>query len=962
LAELYVQGVQVDWQGYDQGYQRRKVPLPTYPFQRQRFWVEPEAYGSAGETDTHVATAHPLLGDRLSSALLRKGEALFQTQLSADSPGYLADHRLFDTVVPPATVYYEMALAAGSELLQTAQLALENLEVHQPLLLTGPEPRTLQCLVRPNSGERGTGLTFEVLSLSPDDDGWILHASGGITPNVDAGPPALDTTDDGPSTQLTGASCYDRFRAQGLDLGPSFQALQALETANTIARGRAVLPSELQQSAKSHHIHPVLLDACGQAASLTYPEGDEEHLYLPVGVERIELLKPGCSSGLVRVRTRSDAEASFRSADVELVDDDGTVVARVIGATTRRAEKDAVMRALRPASGDALYVRDWRPTSLDSNRPPQRASEPATWLLVGGGALGRELSQQLETRGQRGLVMDVGSLEEALQDLKRRHADPDEASGRSGVVFLDGAAGPDQEHSPAALLDIVRTMVGATLDMPPRLYVVTTGAQYVAATDAERTAAEHPEMERALRAAPLWGLGATIALEHPELAPVRIDLGLDLEDAVGALVDELAPDTEDDQVAVRAGERYAARLTKPRGGGGGAPANEAPIHADATYLITGGLGALGFEVARWLSAQGARHLALVSRRAPDGDTLARISELEGSGASVIVLQADISNRSELDTALERLTEHPPLRGIVHAAGVLEDGVLMQLDEVQLQRVMLPKVAGTKNLHALTSQMPLDFFACFSSAASVIGSKGQGNYAAANAFMDSFAHYRRAIGLPAVSINWGPWADVGMAANLDDLGKRRMYQQGWDPISTDDGLDILGGLLCGEEAQVAVLPVRWDKFLAHNIPGAPPPFFDEFLVEPAVEGSRGRRSSEPAAAHADVAKQVMAAPTSARRGVLTGFLQKQIAEITLNDDLAAGDQDRSFAELGLDSLMQMELRNVINKGFGSNVPMADFVGSESVSDLSELLLRHLALADITSDASPGAEDDMMDMTF
>ena len=255
----------------------------------------------------------------------------------------------------------------------------------------------------------------------------------------------------------------------------------------------------------------------------------------------------------------------------------------------------------------------------------------------------------------------------------------------------------------------------------------------------------------------------------------------------------------------------------------------APGRGAASYLITGGLGALGLEVARWLVGQGAGRLVLSGRRGAERpEQQAAVSALRESGAEVLVVAADVSQREDAQRLLEQ-AEQPgfPLRGIIHAAGVLDDGMLRQQTWSRFQQVMAPKVAGAWNLHLLTRGRELDFFVCFSSAAALLGSPGQGNYAAANAFLDGLAQGPRA-GLPALSINWGPWEGIGMAARLDDRNRARLAEAGLENIDVPTGVRILAKLLNGEGPQVAVLPVDWSRF---TLGGRKPPLWRNLAKAP-----------------------------------------------------------------------------------------------------------------------------------
>ena len=316
-----------------------------------------------------------------------------------------------------------------------------------------------------------------------------------------------------------------------------------------------------------------------------------------------------------------------------------------------------------------------------------------------------------------------------------------------------------------------------------------------------------------------------VAAEQPKLRCRRIDL----DPAPGAdgwdlLLQEIAKPDSEDQVAWRERRRYVARLSPFR-----PLAKRKPELADGGFLITGGLGALGLRTAEWLVDHGARAITLVGRSEPTERARETIARIQAKGARVQVLRADVANYSEAEAVVAAANAEAPLRGVVHAAGVLDDGVLIQQTWERFWRVMAPKVAGSWNLHLLTLSQPLDFFICFSSAAAVLGAAGQGNYVAANAFMDGLARLRRAQGLPALSIDWGPWAEIGMASRLAE----RYPRSGIGALSPALALEAFGALIECDAVQATVLSVNWSELASQFNAAAPPPLFEECLRDVTV---------------------------------------------------------------------------------------------------------------------------------
>jgi NADPH:quinone reductase-like Zn-dependent oxidoreductase/NAD(P)-dependent dehydrogenase (short-subunit alcohol dehydrogenase family)/SAM-dependent methyltransferase/acyl carrier protein len=371
-------------------------------------------------------------------------------------------------------------------------------------------------------------------------------------------------------------------------------------------------------------------------------------------------------------------------------------------------------------------------------------------------------------------------------------------------------------------------------------------------------------------------------------------------------------------------------------------ASDALIHSESTYLITGGLGGLGLETAAWLVAQGARHLALVSRRPAHAQALHTIDKLREQGAEVLVLQADVANEESLKAALVQLNQTlPPLRGVIHAAGVLEDGVVQQLTWEQMQSVLAPKVWGAWNLHQLTGfglpsqreSHPLDFFVMYSSAAALIGSPGQGSHVAANSFLDALAHYRRRLGLPALSINWGPWSEVGSAVTTT----QQMQSRGMGAIAPKAGLQALSTLLSQTTlTQVGVMPIHWPQFRQQGI--CQDPFFANFAErETIAAGSDGSvtQHSDP-----DWLVQLRNLPQRHWTGFLTQSLQSEVAAVLVLPGGKQPDPTVSFFDMGMDSLMAVELKNRLDRKLGSPIPSTALFEFPTVQALATHLVEKL----------------------
>jgi acyl transferase domain-containing protein/NADPH:quinone reductase-like Zn-dependent oxidoreductase/acyl carrier protein len=355
------------------------------------------------------------------------------------------------------------------------------------------------------------------------------------------------------------------------------------------------------------------------------------------------------------------------------------------------------------------------------------------------------------------------------------------------------------------------------------------------------------------------------------------------------------------------------------------------IRDDGTYLITGGLGGLGLRLARWLVDQGARRIILIGRHQPSDSAQAMINDLTESGASVIVAQADVSQADQLAAIFSGIDQSTPLRGIIHAAGINDDGVLTQQTWERFAAVAAPKAEGAWNLHRLTQARGdlLDFFVMFSSIASVLGSVGQSNYAAANAYLDGLAHARRALGLPALSINWGPWSEAGMFAVLSEHDRRRRLAQGLQPISTAQGLQVLAQLLQQDTAQIMVLPIEWRKYDTHA------PLFAE-----VVRDLKPIETVPPPRVVVDMRAKLQVTSPNQRRGLLFAYVREQAIKVLGLTPSHAIDPRQPLRDLGLDSLMAVELRNALGASLKCSLPATLLFDYPTLDALADFLAKEL----------------------
>jgi NAD(P)-dependent dehydrogenase (short-subunit alcohol dehydrogenase family)/aryl carrier-like protein len=424
----------------------------------------------------------------------------------------------------------------------------------------------------------------------------------------------------------------------------------------------------------------------------------------------------------------------------------------------------------------------------------------------------------------------------------------------------------------------------------------------------------------AVRVSAAMGLSRTIGNERGGRA-LRLDLdprrSLDGEFVVTAMAGD------DDEVAVRDERALVPRVHS-------VPTADQTFHVrrDGSYLVTGGSGALGMLVAEWLASQGAGHIVLLGRRAVEDSVRARIRQTGHGSVQVVSMTADVGDYQALASVWRReLTSAPPLRGVVHTAGVLDDAPLAEQSAARLRTVALAKIDGSWNLHRLSAGAPLDFFVLFSSAAAWFGNPGQANYAAANAFLDGLAEYRQRRGLPATSIAWGPWDDGrGMAARASDDLWRRWTSHGLGRLRADDALRALARLAANQARPTAVVAFNQARFVSQ----APP------LVQRLFGGVNGRVLDESTDGDREIAARLRRAGTPGERRMLVSAAVRHRAARILGLGAATLDDLAPLVAYGLDSLMAVQLKNALHNAVGVAVSVSQVLRSPSLRNLSDLV--------------------------
>ncbi|MEU4469136.1 SDR family NAD(P)-dependent oxidoreductase [Streptomyces sp. NPDC024017] len=885
-AEAFVAGVEVSWQAAFPGRDGRWAELPTYAFQRQRYWLT-----TPQETTTAATSDHPLLDSVVDlPADGGRGGVVGGGRLSLERHPWLAEHVVHGAHLVPATVPAELAAWAAHK---AGCDTVEELTLETPLVLSRTGEREIRVVLD------GTG-AVSVHSRGEGETEWTRNAAG----TVGVSAPAQDSLTAWPppgAAPVPFEEEYARLTALGFGHGPLFRGLKAVWRQGDTLFAEVELPAAAGGTGQDRfRIHPALLHAAllpaglGHIVDASRPEG-----WLPYRATGIRL--GAARPAALRVRL---APAGENTLSLTLADDRGTPVGGIASLTLRPADVEQ-LTALGFDHQDALFRPDFEPVSV-----PAGATAGAYAVL-----------------GTPAFPVPDAAVFAGLDALAAAGPVP------PVVIATVERAEPDGADTPAAVERVLHQVLRWTRDWlsddrfaEARLVVVTRGA-----FRDEQVTRPDPA------AAAVWGFVRSAQTENPGRFTL---VDTDDQPASWALLAALAG-TGEDQLRIRAGAPAAPRLARADGGSG---AGDLPALGSGTVLITGGTSGLGALLARHLvDRHGVRRLLLTSRRGPAAPEAAALAaELTGAGAHVDIAACDVTSRDSVAALLAAVPAGHPLTAVVHCAGVLDDGVVEALTEERLDAVLAPKVRGAWHLHELTRSLELSAFVLFSSVASVLGTAGQANYAAANAFLNGLADARRADGLPATALCWGFWAQRSeMSADLDDTDLVRLQRQGVLPMSSQEGLALFDAAV-SVDGEPVLVPARLD--LAAR---------DGHLLSPLLRGLTGTPAAPQGRQSADgpLAETLASLPPADAEAALLDAVRAQTATVLGHADPARIGPSVAFKELGIDSLTALELRNKLAAVTGLKLPATLVFDHPNPSALARFLTERIAPGAAAGPQSP-----------
>ncbi|NEW56220.1 SDR family NAD(P)-dependent oxidoreductase [Nocardia cyriacigeorgica] len=910
LAQVHVAGTPVDWEPLFAGRTARRIALPTYPFQRKRFWLPSTPPGTSAAAD------HPILTGVVG--LAGTDEWLFTGRFSLRTHPWIADHQTYGVVVVPAVALIEFLLVAAGRI---GCRTVEELTLQAPILPGADDEVDLQVLVQApdDSGHR----RFEIYFRTSPDAEWVHNATGALAAGRDDDDDLVSRLREeqwppADAEVIDATALPDRIaKDTGLEFGPAFLGVRAAWQRDDTVFSEVVLNTDAAPEPGRYDLHPALLDLVMHAGLSRVmwrgEDADPETGWLLFRWGGVRLHKPA-PAGQTELRVIAVATGAD-TVSAAAVDPDGTPIVSVDAVVMRPYDVKEFRGAL---SGDdaGLYEVRWEPAAAASEH------RPGPSISVLGGTT----------------VAGITTAHASVAEVVAGDSVPEAVVWRPEPCTDDPAGVRQAVHE---TLNVVRSWLAEERSANARLVVLTAGG------------VELPGAVPHAAAAAVWGLMRSAQSEHPDRFTM-VD-----EDPANPLdADRLADVVllAEPQLAVRDASVLVPRLVRlpeepdgaltdrpgPHSVAGGAVRRRELVNTgrttsfgEGTVLITGGTGGLGALLARHLVAEhGVRRLTLTSRRGLESSGATElIAELTRLGAGVEVVACDVTDRDALRNLLDAIESDGGLTSVVHAAGVLDDATAASLTAEQTERVLAPKVDGAWYLDELTRDRDLAAFVVFSSLATVLGSAGQANYAAANGFLDALTARRRAAGQTAISLAWGPWEQrSGMTGALDRAAVARWQRLGLGQLEEGEGLRLFDAALARGRAHV--VPIRFDPGVLRRA--------SDIDAVPAVLRGFVRRpmrvaQSAPVPAHGRLA----GVPEAQRGEIVLDMVRAQAATVLGHDSGEDIRPDQRFDEIGFDSLGGVEFRNRLSKTTGVQLPSTLVFDHPTPAAVAALVLSKLA---------------------
>lgn len=968
IAFLYAAGVNIDWNRIQFAGKTnwRKAKLPNYPFDKKKYWMELK-YDRETE-NINEEDYHNVLGQRIDLPYMSDA-VVFQRKFTALEPYYMREHVIFKTAISPAAAHMAMMLSAAKEIGHAKSCELSKIDFRVPLAATDDEERQVQVCIE----KGGVNGKFSIVSRDYHhrNDKWMMHAQGNV--HIQDAYQFEDLHADIDEYRRLSfeenieGSIYYFMSKSGFELGDGFRRIQRISYGDNECLC-VVEPLKTVPYFKDYVLYPGTIDSIFQTGialvleklkeRTNVNEEEANKTVIPYYLEKLTFNYK--ESDQLWCYSKSTVKNDITYCDVIVYNEKGEVLMKIDNLMAKITESESLLRESKNLN-KLYYHTDWIET--ESIVKEDIAKDKTFILFADGIVTGDTLQEKLQELNLPTICVTAGAEFTKENDYSYR-MDPEKKEDWSQLlaeICQDGSkknlsiiycttkdkvpmeAGKQMNYEAVkGLLSLIQVMNEEGYAQGSQIKIVTKNV--------------HPlgdVKNLNLSGSLVWGLAKVIAIEYPEIYNGIVD-GDDeafyknsdfIYEILGSSVQE---------ICVRGGQRFAARLISHNDylKKGLNKQKKIEVHEDASYLITGGTGALGLVYAEQLIQSGAKNLVLMCRREPGEKAKEAIQAFKELGAEVKIAYADVCDYEGLKQVAEELKQSmPPIRGVVHTAGVLNDKMLIDLDWTGFEKVLQPKVSGIVNLYHAIENEELDFFMMLSSITSIVGNMGQANYATANYFLNSFASYMGLKGLPGFTFCWGPWSESGMAAGKDAVSST-MERMGMKTFSKEQGQQIIADFMEQPYENLLIADVEWNTLTRSLENGAGKKEFlsklvseHEMNVEVVQDAFDNGILEELKALSKDEREEFLIEKLQDICGKIMGYEKDQLLSV-----------DKAFREQGADSLMIFSMRTAINKLLGSDINVSVFFNYPTIAALTQYLLEEVV---VLEDEIMEAEEEQAD---
>lgn len=937
LAILYTAGVNLNWSKISfMGIKKwNRIQLPKYPFDKSKYWMD-LVYDRKENVSVDVGDVHRFLGQKIDSPAMDNG-VIYQTKYSREIPFFMSEHIIFNTSIAPAASYVSMLISAMKDLKNPASCTIRHIDLREPLAITSDEERLVQVCIKDITEKE---CEYSIVSRPLDDmkKKWSVHTQGLISSEYEF----KEIEDEINLEEVKNldfdfdaeGGIYSSMHNAGFDLGDSFRRI--VKTNVKVGHGISYIePLENVPDLDMYEVYPGVIDSIFQTMlCVVFEEFDSDEnnrkgnrTTIPYYFDSITYNYKEYKNLWCRVD--ASMENDIISGDIDIFNEKGEMLMLIRGFMTKLTNRENLLKGLKNSNSGFYYHTAWIEKKAEHKDLIKSAER---YVLVTEKTEIREKIVSLFEAEKMKYNLVIPDASYFIDETGKYHLKVSEKKNWS--MFLDEITDEKDgkiyfiysvvDNCIQGIVNFMQAIIEAGFENKCQIKVLTQNVQDVGSVE-----------KLNLEQAPLWGMLKVISLEYPNVFAGVLDIDNDCFESNGKeVLDELIS-TVDKEVCLRVdGKRYVSILEsnvdyklkhKEK-------VDEIKIKQDASYLITGGTGALGLVYAQCLINKGAKNLILVARHEPSEAVKSKIEQFIKMGICIEIMYADVCDEESIRRAINTMeVKMPVIRGVIHAAGTLCDKMLSEQTWEDFITVLNPKVEGSKNLYKILKRDNIDFFIMLSSITSIIGNVGQSNYAAANYFMNQFAIQMQKEGVHGYTFCWGPWEESGMASNNDVIA-RNMENMGIRAFSKGIGTQIIEEFIERPYTNLIAVDIDWNRYAESFAGSVNRAFLSKLLRE-----DKNKTENSFQEENSTVLNELASMPKEERKPILISILQKISGKVMGYSQGQFPDKDITFNEQGVDSLMIFSMRNTLNKMFHVDLNVSTFFNYPTIDKLADYLL-------------------------